>query len=45
MCNNIYDDMMKLFQLTFHKIHESLMKKNVSNIKIYKEPIKSENLP
>ena len=39
------DDTLKLFLFTFHKIYESLIKNNVSNIKISKESIKSENLP
>ena len=39
------DKTLQLFSLIFHKIYERLMKNNVSNIKISKELIKTENLP
>ena len=35
------DNTLKLFSLTFHKIYESLMKSNVSNIEISTEPNKT----
>ena len=44
-CNYIrQDSTLKLFSLIFHKIYERLIKNNVSNIKISKEPIKPKNI-
>ena len=39
-CNYIWkNDTLKLFSLMFHKIYESLMQNNVSNIKISKDQL------